>query len=191
MSKYSGKCDFYDHIEIFGLDNVLASNIYIGDNPVPLRIDSQKDCIPYYAHLVSMSATTNGVGHIVLSERSYIDVAEETHLSWVLRNAIRYYKKCKRNKIPFTEKECLEKICLFEPRDYEKEIVFRVGMLGTKATIEGIHIPSHNEEREMIYDEMINNGYPCLIARYWLWKDYGLSNVDPAEYTIEFEGETK
>jgi hypothetical protein len=30
MSKYSGKCDFWDEIEIFGLEKILKSKIYLG-----------------------------------------------------------------------------------------------------------------------------------------------------------------
>ena len=30
MSKYSGKCDFADHINIHGMDSVRKSKIYLG-----------------------------------------------------------------------------------------------------------------------------------------------------------------
>lgn len=179
MSKYSGKCDFYDYIEIHSLNKVLASNIYIGDNPVPLRISSQEDCIPYYAHLVILSGTTYGIGNVVLSSESYIDTEEKEHLNWILRDALRYYNRCKRNKVPFIEEECLSKICIWDnPKNYEKEIVHRVSMYGKKADIHNIHCDSSNRERMMLYDKMIFNGYSSLTARNWLWKNTDYATID-------------
>ena len=77
MSKFSGKCDFYDEIEIFGLENILKSKVYIGDSKEPLSLTCLEDCIPYYPHIVYMSAKTNGVGTIRLTEKSYIDMRED------------------------------------------------------------------------------------------------------------------
>lgn len=38
MSRFSGKCDFCDEIEIFGLDHILNSDVYVGDSKQPLRL---------------------------------------------------------------------------------------------------------------------------------------------------------
>ena len=79
MSKFSGKCDFFDHIEIFGLDNVLKSNIYVGLDEEPLILKSMKDCIPYYPYVIGASFTTNGIGTIRLSSKSWVDIEEERY----------------------------------------------------------------------------------------------------------------
>lgn len=59
MSRFCGKCDFYDSIN--GKDEEYFKNtkIYIDGNL--LDIKSEKDCIPYYAHIVgSFGGNKNG-----------------------------------------------------------------------------------------------------------------------------------
>lgn len=57
LSRYSGKCDLYDSlITIHGFteEEIKTNvNIYVGANKDPLHIESIKDVIPYYPHLVS------------------------------------------------------------------------------------------------------------------------------------------
>lgn len=76
MSRFSGKCDFYDEIEIFGLDRVLSAKIFIGENDYPLAITSYKDCIPYFPYIVTMSFHDKNEGRdiIRLSEKSWVDI---------------------------------------------------------------------------------------------------------------------
>lgn len=51
MSKYSGKCDFADVIEIWGEDVVLNCEIYVGETQIyPKRIE---DLYPFYGTLIS------------------------------------------------------------------------------------------------------------------------------------------
>ena len=38
MSRFSGKCDFFDEIEIFGLEHILNSEVYVGDSKEPLKL---------------------------------------------------------------------------------------------------------------------------------------------------------
>ena len=42
MSKYSGKCDFCDYIAMVGIENVLASEIFVGKIKVELK--ELRDC---------------------------------------------------------------------------------------------------------------------------------------------------
>jgi hypothetical protein len=173
MSKFSGKCDFYDHIQIFGLDKILASKIYVGDHTIiPLRIDTEQDCIPYYPYLIGMSCTENGVGVIHLSNESFIDTEEKEYLNWILRDVLAYYKKCKRNHMLFDEKEALNKTYYFGIGEHHKEIIKRVAQFGVKATIDGIHTSSHDYYRYEMFEEMTNNGYSPSLAYYWLWHKY-------------------
>lgn len=168
MSKFSGKCDFYDYIEIFGLESILSSNIYLGDNIVPLRIDTRKDCIPYYAHLISFSFGNT----IILTPESFIDMEEKKHLQWLLKEAIKYYNKCKRSHISFNKEEALKKICFFTPQNFHKEIIERVAVKGTKADITDIHDDTHTYYRNLLYEELIKAGYSNTVAYYWLWHKY-------------------
>lgn len=81
MSRFSGKCDFCDEIEIFGLDHVLNCNVYLGDSDEPLRLTCLKDCIPYYPHIVVAAGmdNVNKTGVIRLSSRSWLDIEEERY----------------------------------------------------------------------------------------------------------------
>lgn len=77
MSKFSGKCDFYDHISIAGLDNVLKSKVYVGRSSKPLELTCEADCVPYYPYVISSCGCTHGVGTIYLTERSWVDIEEK------------------------------------------------------------------------------------------------------------------
>lgn len=166
MSRFSGKCDFYDHIEINGIEKVLASNIYIGENIIPLKINSEKDCIPYYAHIVYLSTPTTAR----LTTRSWIDEEEDKVLTRKIERVKKYYRKCKRNKVPFNKEEALHLITSFLSKyDYEEEIVNRVIEYGEKATINNIHTYMHEHYRKELFYEMINNGYSPPQSYYWLW----------------------
>ena len=81
MSKFSGKCDFCDEIEIFGLDHVLNCNVYLGDSDKPLRLTCLEDCIPYYPHIVAAAGMDNvhKAGVIRLSKQSWVDIEEERY----------------------------------------------------------------------------------------------------------------
>jgi hypothetical protein len=61
MSKFSGRCDLYDTLIMIGdVKDFSKVHIFINDNPIELRIDSQKDLIPYYACIPSVSVYSNG-----------------------------------------------------------------------------------------------------------------------------------
>lgn len=77
MSKFSGKCDFYDHISIAGLENVLKSKVYVGRSSQPLDLTCEADCVPYYPYVISSCGCTHGVGTIYLTERSWVDIEEK------------------------------------------------------------------------------------------------------------------
>ena len=61
MSKYSGRCDVYDVFVMIRkyTDEELKNNVkvYVGDSETPLELNTQKDLIPYYPHLISCSSS--------------------------------------------------------------------------------------------------------------------------------------
>lgn len=175
MSRYSGKCDFCDHIEIHGVDNVLSSDIHIGRNIVPLRFETEKDLIPYYPHLILITAWDNTAnkGRIVLSERSFVDREEEEILTYTLQYLLRYYNRCKRKHIQYDADEAIKNSLggWFKP-EYYKVLAERVGRYGKKATIDGVHTPLHQHDRQLLYEEMIKNGYTPFSAYYWVYHEY-------------------
>lgn len=103
MSKFSGKCDFCDEIDIFGLENILKSKVYVGSSDVPLVLRDRKDCIPYYPYIVCASFTTNGVGTIILSERSWVDIEEERYEHMTIHDRYRNELKKEMEKAEYGE----------------------------------------------------------------------------------------
>lgn len=177
VSIYSGKCDVYDSLvminDITDFSNV---RIYASDNHIiPLRIDSQKDLIPYYPYLVvMMSSIKDEEISVHLSEKSYVDTEEEERLQWRLNQLKKYYRRCKRNHEPYDEKEAIKKICIWDTaEEYETELVNRVKLSGEKATYIGVHIPMFDEMRKKLYDEMISAGYNKFESKLWCfgWRD--------------------
>lgn len=79
MSKFSGKCDFYDEIEIFGLEKILSAKVYLGRSDTPLELCSLADCVPYFPHIVYMANHIDGHSVIRLSEKSWVDIEEERY----------------------------------------------------------------------------------------------------------------
>lgn len=81
MSRFSGKCDFCDEIEIFGLEHILNSDVFVGDSAETLRLTCLADCIPYYPYIVVMSYhdRATGRGHIRLSKKSWVDIEEDRY----------------------------------------------------------------------------------------------------------------
>lgn len=156
------------------------SNVRIyasGNHIIPLRIDSQKDLIPYYPYLVvMMSSSKDGGMSVHLSGESYIDTEEKERLQWRINQLKKYYRRCKRNHEPYDEKEAIKKICVWDVAEaYEIELVNRVKTNGEKATYDGVHIPMFDKSRKMLYDEMIAAGYDKFRAKLWC---FGWRNID-------------
>lgn len=174
MSKFSGKCDVYDSFGDLDEKALKNTDFYLGDNPVPLRIETQHDLAPYYPYLTAIMSWSKDHRRrfCVLGERSFIDAEEEEHLGWRLRDLKKYYRRCKRNKIAYIVDEALAKVCLFPPRDSELELAKRVEMYGDKATLEGVHDEMHEYYRNALLKEMIRLGWNERKAKYWIWKDW-------------------
>lgn len=163
MSKFSTKCDFYDMIEIHGIEYMLTCNIYNSPSElVPLKITQPRDLIPYYPRIVAISITAHdGPGNIWLSSESYVERHEREMLEAYRDDAKRMYKKFKRGKITQDEaasvyyNECYKKI-------FDKMLVY-----GPSTGVEGIHIDFCNKMRMDLFEEMMNNGYPLLKSAFW------------------------
>ena len=169
ISRYSGKADFCDTIDIFGVNEIINKyKIYAPNQILPLEVNEPKDLIPYYPFLTSsMSSNKETRGVIYLTSESYIDTEEREHLTWTLDNLIRIWRRCKRKKIPFDKEEALAQTTLFTPREHEEEIADRVAKFGDKATIDGIHLKLHDRYRQDLYEEMIKNGWDE--SRSYIW----------------------
>lgn len=174
MSIYSGKCDVADFFEGESDGYLQRSEIYLGENPVPLRINNQHDLSPYYPHLVIMAGGMKNKATCHISERSFVDVEEEEHLGWILHDFQRYKRRCKRKKVDYLEEEAIKALCWHAPTEVDREIAHRVALYGDKATIDGIRDPLHEYYRERLLERMVELGWDQGKAAYWIWKDWTL-----------------
>lgn len=176
MSMYTGKYDFADRISSYNsLEEALKkTKIYaFGHDLVPLAMKEPKDLVAYYPYLIGIAiGNKEGYQAIHLSSESYIDTSERERLEWVLRDAKKYYRKCKRKKEEFNIDDCLKNICFFDQKDYKRQVVERVAKDGEKADVDGIHIPMFDYGRRIWYKDLVEVGWDKMQAGMWV---FGLS----------------
>lgn len=174
MSKFSGKCDVYDHTCEMSDEEICSTNFYLSGSIVPLRIDSRYDLIPFYPYIVTLAiGNKSGGRNIYFSRESYVDEAEHEFLATRLENCLRYYNQCKRKHIPYDYDEAVKKISFFNyVDDANLEIARRVEENGKKANIEGLHLPMPEHYRHELLDEMVKAGWDEKLSKYWIWHDF-------------------
>lgn len=81
MSRFSGKCDFYDEIEISGLECILNSKVYVGNSSEPLKLTCLADCVPYYPYIISVAHfdSERKCAYIRLTDKPWPDIEEERY----------------------------------------------------------------------------------------------------------------
>lgn len=166
MSRYSGKCDFGDTWRIHGEEHILNSDIYIGNNIVPLRINTYKDALPYFPHLVWLMAydKESNKSVIRLSDKSFVDSEERERLGRMLDDMKREYRRCKRKRIPFL----FDNLRFTYMEEIYGKIFYEVEAKGEKAKIPyNLHFPYHDMERVNLYEDMVKAGYAELKAAIW------------------------
>lgn len=174
MSKYSGKCDFADSVEIWGTDFVLNSDIFYKDLPVPLKIDSEKDLVPFYPFIVSTASVGKNSGMVVLSERSFVDVEEAEILGWYKSEMVKAKRRCARKKLKFVPEDEASKFLFVSDEvrhNILPELARRVDKDRENASLEGLRLPLSEHYRGELFKEMIRVGYSRQQAIWWIWKD--------------------
>lgn len=167
ISRFSGKADFADNIEIHGgIDFLKNSKVYIYEEQPDgtykdklLHFEKESDVVPYYAHIIGMAYHNNTENkHVIhLSSKSYPDSHEEEMLGYHLKTLIRYYNYCKRKKIEFNVDDALKKFSewtLQYDGDIIKELALRVKEKGKKASIEGLKLYFSERYREALRKEL-------------------------------------
>lgn len=168
ISRYSGKCDLFDSIEIHdGLDNLIYnSKVYIYEKQPDgtykdklLHFEKESDVVPYYAHIIGCAYHNNAENkHVIhLSSKSYPDSHEEEMLEWYKKTLVRYYNSCKRKKIEFNVNDALKKFSEWTLRydgDTIKILAQRVKEKGKKASIEGLTLEFSERYREELRKEL-------------------------------------
>ena len=167
MSKYCGKCDFGDTYEILG-DRVKNVKVFIGNNIVPLKMETYKDFLPYFPFLVGSMASSDEGTVVFLDSRSYIDREEEDRLKSSLYWIKREYKSLKRKGEEIT----VDKLISEFSRDPDRELARAVIESNGKCDVpDGIHLELSEHYRKSLYEDMIKEGWDEQQAYRWV---YGL-----------------
>lgn len=114
MSRFSGKCDFYDHLfmttenEEDAFEKFRGTKLYktkmnseflpikdvsdFAKNWIPIQYESLNDLIPYYPYIITMSFCDNNDSDnstIILSAKSWVDIEEDRYGHWNIHD---YYR---------------------------------------------------------------------------------------------------
>lgn len=180
MSRFSGKCDFYDgFVEIrCGSDEekikeeLKKLKLYVrgkdGRDHL-VKSDTIKDIAKYYPYLEAIACGSNDGFTVILSSDSFIDQEEKEFLTWKIRDVLKWWRKCKRNKKPFDVDECVEKL-FWMNTDQIRTIAERVAKDGEKAEFDDLHNPLHEYYRKRWFEELVRLGYTEREAYNWVYK---------------------
>lgn len=113
MSTFSDKSDFGDVcLNLYSPNIISSSTIYIGD--VPLKVNSPKDLIPYYGHLIgSMGSSERGIT-IHLSKKSRPDYIDKDGIDNFVNLFVRDLRIAKRHKKELTFEKYKDLLFLIE-----------------------------------------------------------------------------
>lgn len=189
MSQFSGKCDYRDSYEIFGEEYILNSKTFIGNNIIPLRMDSYKDLVPYFPYLVATSCGDKESAVIRLTNESFVDSEERETLQWYLDDIKKEWRRCKRKKIEFNVDEVSDKIGY--DKEFIKILADEVARNGNKAEIPyNAHMPLRDYYRIELYKEMVKVGYSKFQSAEWCfgWERVWKNDI-PTDIFLEVETE--
>lgn len=184
MSVFSGKCDFYDGFVMIHnegdekkIEEALKRlKLYITGNDGRshrVKSDTIKDIAKYYPYLECfMSGDKDGYTVAILHGDSFIDDEEEEYKSWYIKDALKYWRKCKRNKTTFTAEDCYEKINHWGTNEPVLEICKRIEADGDKAEFDDIHFPMWEWYRRKWFDELVRLGWSEQQAYNWCFKGF-------------------
>ena len=169
MSKFSGICDIYDRLSDRSDEYLMEHRFFIlgyDGKEHEVQINNQKDLAKYYPYSISSSYGYN----IHIGCHCLIDREERDFINCRRHDFIRYYNKCKRNRIDYIPEDALIANTIrtvFQP--WELELAERVGKFGDKATIDGLHKPLQDNYREEWCNELIRQGYIKEEAYIWVY----------------------
>lgn len=179
MSKFSGKCDFFDTVEIYSPKDLLNAKVYI--NKHRIKFEDESDLIPYYPYIIgSMASSRNEDGSasmtIHLSAESYVDQYEKQTLSNKIKNIVTFLRSNKYREKTYDEyvahfsghedevdRELFDKVLFTKfyskplPKEMFKEMSKIYGFINKECF--GIHTPTCQLYRKELLDEALKNGY--------------------------------
>lgn len=177
MSQFCGKCDVCDCYSDRTDEYLQNSKFFIygvDGRDHQLIINNQKDLAKYYPYIVSASGADKNKASVHISSQCFIDSEEKEFIMYTYNEILRYYKQCKRKKIPCTIEDIHKKKRIIgwgkeEPDDWELELANRILKDGEKASIEGIHRPMQEYYRKAWRDYLVEIGYSEQEANLWVY----------------------
>lgn len=119
MSKWTGKCDFCDHLEIIGADenfdeykNNTKLSILTDRGEKPIKFEKYEDLIPYFSHIIILSAYSDGKRTEVLSSKSWLETdnyCPTTYRLKMMKDFQEYVRKNGKEPLWVTPPEEIEK----------------------------------------------------------------------------------
>lgn len=180
MSIYSGKCDFYDvfvAIRCNGDEEKIKEKlkslelyVYGGDGRGHrVKSETIKDIAKYFPYLDSIRVSNGEKQVIILSSDSFIDQEEEETKNWKGNYILKYWRKCKRKKIPFTVQGCKDALWFSDDENFT-EMIRRVEKDGDKADFSDIHFSLWEWNRRRWFEVMVELGWSEREAYDWCFK---------------------
>lgn len=185
MSKYTGKSDFGDIVEMYTPKDVLNSKVYIHKSKINFE-NNEANLILYYPYLVSsMASSKNDDGSyslvIFLTDENYIDIREKKALFDYYLTLKDFWQNSKKYSDLYDDK-IFKKYNSFLHEDKMREIVLKLStemkdlkdiMMSTKLKKEcnykfekcisdkvmsGFHIKYYNDERKELMKDYEKKG---------------------------------
>lgn len=187
MSRFCGKCDFYDWISDKTDEEINRSEFYIYHEGRRLKLDihSQYDAALYYPYLVSIGCHSDDKDVIVLSNDCFIDTEEQEHISWWVRDTWKEVRKYKRNKEYPDANKIYEKLSWGGWNNKQlKEVVNEIIKNGDNAKFDHIHLNLQEYHRRTWYDYLVEIGYDSTMAFNWVYKGF-LTNKEEMQERLK------
>jgi hypothetical protein len=182
MSRFSGKCDFYDFLFMHGdTDGNMSGEAYrrkvrMFIKNVQIRNESDKDLVPYYPFVGSFGAGRDGAT-FCFPPMSHVDWMDCDSLSTILAEVNRVYRKMVRKKLPKTADQIVELIgssfdyLKMDGDDPVRFMAERKIAMGKKANVPMIpgdyRLKIRDMYRQELADEMVKAGYTEKEANAW------------------------
>lgn len=174
MSRFSGKSDLFDSVNmIHQAEDFSKVHIYIDNNPVELRVNNQKDLIPYYACVPWAEGWDGNEGIIRITGELWFNQEEREILETSKQYWIGLYNKYKRKNLDPAEelKRLINEQDWWTRSDYQL-VEATINNKGKDFDTSHIHLDSKDYYRKILYNEMVENGYDKDRAYIWV---YGLT----------------
>lgn len=170
MSKYCGKCDFADHLEICGTDKPMK--VYIADEEVDCSTEAKRAL--YYPYIIAALFSNPDGQTIYITHLSYIRLQELETIDHIMDKLLVAYRRCKRKKIEFSFDEATSKLYslyLREPYDkLTRQIYERIKANPKEVRVDDLRIGSvmNVYHRKEWFEELVRLGWDKDVAEDWV-----------------------